>query len=114
MNNSKETWTTAQPNTFCQKIRKSSLADLRNDLITAAMRYARIRTDWQSYSDEDKANKSRARSSAHDAFIDACNILSRQMAKAGEENSWRNELVDRQNIGDFACYVYGILGIETS
>lgn len=82
-------------------------------MISATVRYARIRTDWQSYSDEDMANKSRARFSAHDAFIDACNISSRQMAKAGEDNSWRTERGnDRQNIEDFACYVHCILGIE--
>lgn len=96
-----------------QEIRKSPLVDLKDDLISAAVRYAKIRADWQLSSSDDRANKSRARSSAHDAFIDSCNILSRQMARAGESTGWRNDLGnDRQNIGDFACFIHCILGIE--
>jgi len=50
---------------------------------------------------------------SHDAFIDSCNILSRNMAKAGEDNSWREVLGDnRKEIGDFACYLSCILGIK--
>jgi len=48
----------------------------------------------------------KSRTIAHDIFIDCCNIFSRNMAKNGEDVSWRNKLGDnRQTIGDFACFV---------
>lgn len=49
----------------------------------------------------------------HDAFIDSCNILSRNMEKAGENYSWREKLGnDRKVIGDFACFIHFKLGID--
>ena len=53
------------------------------------------------------------RRSAHNVFIDACNIMSRNMIKNGEDASWRKELGDdRKVIGDFACYISFVLGIK--
>ena len=55
----------------------------------------------------------RRRTAAHDRLIDACNILSRQMAKEGEDNSWRADLgEDRRRIGDFACMLHCLLGLR--
>ena len=55
---------------------------------------------------EARAELETARSSAHDAFIDACNILSRNMAARGESVEWRQELGDdRKRIDDFACWL---------
>ena len=43
------------------------------------------------------------RTAAHNALIDALNILSRAMIKAGEDTTWRKQLGnDRQEIGDLA------------
>lgn len=86
---------------------------LKSELVRRAIRYARIRTDWRV---KDRAARDRMheeRTAAHNAFIDACNILSRQMQAQGLDVSWRIELgEDRLESGDFACYVHCILGIE--
>jgi hypothetical protein len=56
-----------------------------------------------------------ARTSAHDAFIDACNILTRAMRRSGEEASWRDTLGDdRKVIGDFACHLHSLLNSTSS
>ena len=53
------------------------------------------------------------RRAAHNAFIDACNAMSRAMHTAGFSNEWRAELtMDRKEIGDFACYMHCILGVR--
>lgn len=53
------------------------------------------------------------RTRAHNAFIDACNILSRQMARPGEDVAWRARLrSDRKILGDFACYLHCLLGLK--
>jgi hypothetical protein len=54
-----------------------------------------------------------SRTTAHNAFIDECNILSRAMAAAGESNGWRAEIgTDRKEIGDFACLLHAVIGIR--
>ena len=55
---------------------------------------------------EQRREMEQDRTTAHNAFIDACNILNRQMAKSGESPHWRELLgADRKEIGDFACFV---------
>ncbi len=54
----------------------------------------------------------RQRTAAHNAFIDAANILSRAMGQAGQDNEWRRVLGDdRKVIGDFACFLVAHLGV---
>lgn len=94
-------------------IEGSSLASLRRDLVTAAVRYAGMRVEWALADPDARRVMDPARTAAHEAFIDACNILSRNMAKAGEDNRWRARLGDdRKAIGDFACYLHALLGIR--
>lgn len=89
------------------------LHPLRRDLYLKALDYARIRADWMVSSREERIAMDQRRRIAHTAFIDACNILSRTMGNEGEDNSWRAELGDdRKVIGDFACHLHAILGIE--
>jgi len=53
-----------------------------------------------------------ARTIVHSRFIDSCNILSREQAKIGEDNSLRGAIgTDRKIIGDWACYVNCFIGI---
>ncbi|MCU7494941.1 MAG: DUF3232 domain-containing protein [Ignavibacteria bacterium] len=86
---------------------------LKQDLLEAAIKYANIRAQWAVIPREERAEMSRTRTIAHDAFIDSCNILSRNMQKSGENGAWRNLLGnDRIVIGDFACYIHCILGIS--
>ena len=89
------------------------LLRLKRDMVLYGLRYAHIRADWQLASLEKRLEMDAPRRLAHNAFIDACNILSRNQAKAGFENGWRTHLGrDRRTIGDFACYLHCILGLE--
>jgi len=55
------------------------------------------------------------RTAAHNALIDACNIMSRNMCETDEGIEWRRELGDeRKRIGDFACWLHALLGIAAS
>ena len=84
-----------------------------NDLISSAVEYARIRTDWYLSDKERRIELNERRTAAHNTLIDSCNILSREMAKNGENISWRDTLgEERVYIGDFACYLHGILGVK--
>ena len=54
-----------------------------------------------------------ARIRAHQVLIDSFNILSRGLARHGEDNSWRGGLGDeRRAIGDVACHLHSILAIS--
>ena len=87
--------------------------DLKNDLIQKALRYARLRVDWQLTPGDSRNEIGSLRTKAHNAFIDSCNILSRNMADNDEDVTWRKTLGDdRKLIGDFACYLHCILGIH--
>lgn len=90
-----------------------AIQSLRCDFYKKAVQYAVLRAQWQVSSREQRLDLDLLRTTAHNAFIDACNILSRNMAASGKDISWRGELgYDRKVIGDFACYVHCFLGIE--
>lgn len=92
---------------------RTSEAELKQSLILCAVRYARLRTDWRLANPEDRRAMDSARTAAHNALIDAANILSRATVKAGEDAAWRRKLGDdRKEIGDWACHVHALLGIE--
>jgi hypothetical protein len=87
--------------------------ELKRNLILSAVRYARSRTDWRLANPDDRRAMDPARTAAHNALIDAANILCRAMIKSGEDATWRKELgQDRKEIGDWACHVHAHLGIE--
>lgn len=89
------------------------LLKLENDLLTQVVRYAQIRTDWQLADHDQRREIDSSRTAAHDALIDACNILSRGMSERGKSIEWRAQLgQDWREIGDFACYVHCILGLS--
>jgi hypothetical protein len=91
----------------------TQLTSLRNDLYKAAVRYAGIRTTWFLADSSGRAEIDASRRMAHDAFIDSCNILSRQMREHGEKNDWRGLVGEvRGEIGDFACFVHCLLGLS--
>ena len=95
-----------------EEIRASQLTRLKRELLLSAIGYATIRVDLQMADRESRRQMGRRRGNAHDAFIDACNILSREMIKSEEDASWRGVLgADRKVIGDFACYIHCILGL---
>lgn len=89
------------------------LAGLRADLIERAVRYSRLRTDWELADAEGRADIDEPRRLAHNAFIDVCNILTRAMRQQGLDTAWREQLgEDRRRIGNFACFVHCILGLN--
>ncbi len=95
-----------------EQMRLSKHDKLVDSLIASAVQYARIRVDWQLATSSEKRAMEDARTRAHTAFIDSCNILSRNMVKAGEDNNWREKIGnDRKAIGDFACHLHCLLGI---
>jgi len=86
--------------------------ELRGHFVDQAIRYARIRTDWQRADAGDRQDIDEARTRAHNALIDAANILSRAMSKEELDCSWRQRLGnDRRTIGDFACFLHCFLGL---
>lgn len=91
---------------------ESALASLRDELFRKGVEYARIRTLWQLSTREQRSEIDQRRRLAHNAFIDACNILSRNMGAEGEDNTWLADLGDdRKMIGDFACFIHCFLGL---
>lgn len=94
-------------------ILESNLSPLRRELFQKALEYARIRAQGMVSSLEQRKDMNQRRTLAHNSFIEACNIMSRNMEKNDEDNSWRADLGDdRKVIGDFACYIHCFLGIE--
>ena len=94
------------------QMKASSCQALMDDLVKAGVRYARLRVDWLLTPPEEWNELNQERTRAHNTFIDACNILSRAMQKAGEDNTWRARIgEDRKAIGDFACHLHCLLGI---
>lgn len=95
-------------------IKASKLTSLSDAMIKSAIRYASIRTDWYLSSVEQRIELDIERSAAHNVLISNCDILARNMLKAGEDNSWRHKIggTDRKQIGDFACVLHAVIGIK--
>ena len=96
-----------------ESIGRSKLSVLRRQFLEGAVRYAERRAAWALAEPGERSKMDAGRSAAHDAFIDTCNILSRNMGENGEDNSWRRRIgSDRKDIGDFACLVHCLLGLS--
>jgi len=93
-------------------IGSSRLLVFRMTLFRMAADYAHLRVEWQLSAPEERLAMDAARTKAHDAFIEACDMMARCMEDEKEDFSWRGELgKDRKEIGDFACYLHLILGL---
>lgn len=104
---------TEQYNKIIANIEATKFTDLKLELYKYAVKYARIRVDWYFAYEEKRREMDISRTLAHNAFIDSCNILSRNMAAIGEDNIWRTILGnDRRDIGDFGCYLQFYIGIQ--
>ena len=96
-----------------ERINRSKLQDLKDDLIIAAARYADIRVHSLPLFASETSCSDADRTRAHNVFIDTCNILARNMEKIGENAGWRQTLADdRKTIGDLASYIHCFLGLE--
>lgn len=96
-----------------EQMRRSSHTQRRNDVIGEAVQYARLRVDWLRTPRAEREDVDRRRRIVHDALVDTCRILARNMAGSGEPVDWWQTLGDdRRRIGDFACLLHCILGLE--
>ncbi|MCD8076201.1 MAG: hypothetical protein LUF27_14445 [Lachnospiraceae bacterium] len=88
------------------------------DLLKAAARYAGIRAVWPMMDAKEKLEKDMGRTSAHDSVITHLNLMSRLLRLMGKPAAWRDTLGNekdpyrRKMIGDFACYLAFISGIN--
>ena len=94
------------------EIQSSSLHSLKKTLNHKALNYCFIRNEWYLMEQHERTLRDTDRTISHNAFIDAVNIMSRNMAKCREDNSWRPLLgKDRKVLGDFACYIVYMNGL---
>jgi hypothetical protein len=83
------------------------------EFIADALNYSQYRSKWGTYSNEQKADLDSSRTSAHNVFIQDCDILARLMNQMGLDTTWRTEIGDeRKRIGDFACWISAIIAIK--
>ena len=95
------------------QIKDTVLTDLKLNLVETGIRYAQIRVEWLLADSEKQAVIGQDRTTCHNSFIVACDVLARNMSKHGENGSWRRRLSDdRKVIGDFACFLHCRLGIS--
>lgn len=85
--------------------------ELRRDVLERAFRYVDYRFHWELYSREEKAERDRYRTSAHNAFMDAVNIYVRYLNRI---NGTQYEMLgpDRKKNGDLACRIVCEIGIR--
>ena len=90
--------------------------EILQDYLMAAAKYANVRACWNILSREEKMDTDANRTACHNKIILHLNILARYLASKGKDVSWRDELGDdslhRKKIGDFACYVACIEGLN--
>ena len=91
----------------------SDAKEIWNDLIQNSIEYAAIRSKWLTYTKDERREKDPARTAKHNVVISSFNMLSRYLQKAGKDITWREQLGDeRKRIGDFACYIAFIFGLN--
>lgn len=103
-------------NDFADSIKACKCEDLPefvDDCLNKACAYSFMRVQWEFWDREKRMEKDSLRSSYHNAFIDSLNILARLLNSEGIETKWRQQLGDnRKRIGDFACFMTYIIGIN--
>jgi len=84
-----------------------------DDLLSCAIKYARIRTDWHMAAAKGLVVEENERAYAHDELITSCAELSKRMKESGEPAQWRFKIGrDRKSIGDFACLLHAVMRIK--
>ena len=97
----------------------SDALELYDDLIKVATRYAAIRANWLLMSREEKMKQDPSRTSCHNSVITHFNMLARYLKQQEKTAACRDELgyeeddsYNRKSIGDFACYLAFVNGIN--
>ena len=86
---------------------------LVNVVLKNAVRYANIRVEWLMSEGEERKVIDGDRTLIHNAFISSCNALPRNMGTSGEDISWRRDIGSlREDIGDFACLINAVMGLN--
>ncbi|MDO4804908.1 MAG: hypothetical protein Q4A32_08825 [Lachnospiraceae bacterium] len=91
--------------------------ELWHDFLVVAIRYANIRANWRMISRQERMDTDDARTACHDSVISHLNAVTRCMEMNGWDTAWRNELgrderLHRKRIGDFACYLAYVYGLN--
>ena len=93
--------------------------ELYDELLEVATRYAAIRANWLLLSREEKNEQDSGRTSCHNSVITHVNMLARYLKQQGKSATWRDELgyeednpYNRKAIGDFACYLAFVNGVN--
>ena len=93
--------------------------ELYDELMKVATRYAAIRANQLLLSREEKSEQDSGRTSCHNSVITHFNMLVRYLKQQGKAAAWRDELgyeednpYNRKAIGDFACYLAFVNGIN--
>ena len=93
--------------------------ELYAELVGKANTYASIRAGWPLLSREEKQDTDRRRTACHNSLITHFNMLARYLKKTGRDAEWRDrlgyeedDLCNRKRIGDFACYLAFVNGIN--
>ena len=88
-----------------------------SDFLQASVTYAAMRGKWLLLSNEQRAEIDDQRTSQHDNVIHTLNLVKRYLDEHDLESSWYEELTfnpvqARKRIGDFACYVSYVYGVN--
>lgn len=91
----------------------SDVKELWDDLIENVLEYAAIRSQWLTFTKEERREKDSVRTGKHNVAIGSFNVLSRYLEKMGKDIQWREQLGDeRKRVGDFTCYIAFIWGLN--
>lgn len=90
---------------------EEKLLDLEKSAVYYAKTVVRLhRAKFEEWEKEDIQNADERRRSAHNAFIDSINILSRNFAEKGLDNSWRRMVgFNREEMGLWAFEIADFL-----
>lgn len=78
-----------------------------------AVRYAGARTAYGLAAHAEQQLMGADRTRLHNRLLDAVEELSADMQRRGASTEWRSRLGDdRKRIGDFACFLHAIVGIN--
>ena len=94
--------------------------ELYEDLLSQARKYHYYRSNWPTWTREEKMENDPNRTICHDSLIIKFNMLARYLRQNGKTATWRDTLRDekadpyvRKRIGDFACYLICIDAISS-
>jgi RNAse (barnase) inhibitor barstar len=93
----------------------SDVKELWDVLIKDVLEYAAIRSKWSTFTKEEHMDREKdlVRTGKHNIVISSFNVLSRYLEKIGKDIKWREQLgEERKRIGDFACYIAFIFGLN--